>query len=157
MTLIEIENLSAALGAAELKARKAELVDAAAAADAAELAARYVQARIDARMRDEKLAEQGRTIGLLQDALEKAKQVEAELRGAKERAAALEAAIAELTAKQEAESRQAAAALDAAIADLTAKLDAEACRATAATALARERRAVLANLQVQIAPLLAAE
>ena len=66
MTLIEICNLSAA----ELKERRAELADAAKGIDPAELAARFVQSLTDAKARDEKLAEQGKTIQLLQSGLE---------------------------------------------------------------------------------------
>jgi uncharacterized coiled-coil protein SlyX len=65
MQLTEIENLSGA----ELKARRAELIEAAAGAEAKELAARYVQARLDAATRDAKLAEQGETITSLNAAL----------------------------------------------------------------------------------------
>ncbi len=70
MTLIEIENLSTD----ELKKRRDELVAEAAKADAKELAARYVQARCDAAMRDDKLREQGVTINTLNDALATAKE-----------------------------------------------------------------------------------
>ena len=79
MNLIEIENLSAV----ELKARRDELVEAAKGAPVEELAARYVQARLDATQRDEKLAEQGKTITALQDALSaaKAQAVAAQLEG----------------------------------------------------------------------------
>jgi len=62
MTLHNIENMSAA----DLKAQRPELVAAAEAADKKELAGRYVQARTDASLRDEKLAEQGETIKGLQ-------------------------------------------------------------------------------------------
>lgn len=65
MDLIEIENLSFA----ELKAKRAELVEAAKTVPPEQLAERYVQARMDAKQRDEKLAEQGRTIALFQDSL----------------------------------------------------------------------------------------
>lgn len=70
MTLIDIENLPAA----ELKKRRDELVAEAAKADTKELASRYVQARCDAAMRDDKLREQGVTINTLNDALATAKQ-----------------------------------------------------------------------------------
>ena len=68
MTLHEIENLSFA----ELKAQRTDLVESLKETDAGALAARYVQARMDAKQRDEKLAEQGKTIALLQASLEKA-------------------------------------------------------------------------------------
>lgn len=64
MQIHEIENLSFS----ELKARRDELVAEAAKVEPEVLAARYVQARTDAAMRDEKLAEQGKTIGNLNDA-----------------------------------------------------------------------------------------
>ena len=67
MDIREIENLSAE----EMKARRAEIVEVARAA--ADVAERYVSARIDAKMRDEKLAEQGKTIALLQESAEEAK------------------------------------------------------------------------------------
>ena len=78
MSLTEIENLAHA----ELKAQRDELVKAAAKAPANELAARYVQARTDAKARDEKLAEQGRTINALNDACETAKEKLAQAREA---------------------------------------------------------------------------
>ncbi len=62
MQLTEIENLSAA----ELKAKRDELAAAIAGSPPEDLAARYVQARYDAKARDEKLAEQGQTIVALQ-------------------------------------------------------------------------------------------
>jgi hypothetical protein len=61
MNIHEIENLSAA----ELKAKRAELIEAAKAVPIGELAERYVKARTDATIRDEKLAEQGGTIDAL--------------------------------------------------------------------------------------------
>jgi chromosome segregation ATPase len=63
MTFSEIENLPAA----ELKARFNELAAAARKLNAEELASRYVQARLDSKLRDEKLAEQGATITNLND------------------------------------------------------------------------------------------
>lgn len=68
MGLAEIENLTHA----ELKSQKADLVAKAAEADKSELASRYVQARTDAAMRDEKLAEQARTLANLNDSLDAA-------------------------------------------------------------------------------------
>lgn len=65
MKLSEIENLSHA----DLKAKRAELIEAIKGEPAAELAARYIQARTDAKMRDEKLSEQGETIKALQDGM----------------------------------------------------------------------------------------
>lgn len=76
MTLVEIENLTAA----ELKSRKAELIEQAKKAKVDELAARYVQARTDATIRDEKLHEQGVTITSLNEALLSEKNLSASLR-----------------------------------------------------------------------------
>lgn len=68
MKIHDIENLSAA----ELKSRRHELKAGLASASHDELAGRYLQARTDASMRDEKLAEQGRTITTLNDAADAA-------------------------------------------------------------------------------------
>lgn len=73
MSIQEIENLSFA----ELKQRSTELAESLSAAlldsrdidQVAMLAARYVQARTDAKQRDETLAEQGTTISNLNNAL----------------------------------------------------------------------------------------
>lgn len=74
MTLTEIMNLSAA----ELKERRSELVESMVTHEIPDLSGRLVQTLIDAKTRDEKLAEQGKTITLLQSALEKANQDAAE-------------------------------------------------------------------------------
>lgn len=66
MKFVDVENLSAA----DLKEQRAVVVDSL-EAEPAELKARYVQARLDAKQRDEKMAEQGKTITLLQDSLER--------------------------------------------------------------------------------------
>lgn len=58
MTLVEIENMSAV----ELRARAAEAIAAAQTAPAADLARRYVQARLDAKRRDDTMQSQGRLI-----------------------------------------------------------------------------------------------
>ena len=58
MQIQEIENLSFA----DLKSRRDELIAAAAELPADELAKRFVRARIDAKLRDEKLAEQAATL-----------------------------------------------------------------------------------------------
>lgn len=60
----DIENMSVA----ELKASKNAII-AELQASPAELAARYVQARLDAKMRDEKLAQQGKYITQLEQTL----------------------------------------------------------------------------------------
>jgi hypothetical protein len=62
MTFAEIENLSFA----ELKEQKAGILKSLGESDKAELAARYVQARTDAKLRDDKLGEQGRTLTALE-------------------------------------------------------------------------------------------
>ena len=66
MTIQEIENMTFA----ELKARQSELIEAMKDTLPTELAARYVQARLDAKQRDEKLSEQGQTITNLNEALQ---------------------------------------------------------------------------------------
>lgn len=73
MKLHDIENLPFA----ELKARRVELVKVAIVTEVDELAARYVQARTDAKGRDEKLAEQAKTLAALQEGLEAVKEREA--------------------------------------------------------------------------------
>ena len=70
MTLEQIENMSVA----ELKATRTELIEAARGLPPEDVAARYVQARTDAKARDETLAKQGRTITALQDGAAAAKQ-----------------------------------------------------------------------------------
>lgn len=55
MTIHDIENLSFA----QLKANRKDLAASAATLPAADLAARYVQARADAKHRDERMAEMG--------------------------------------------------------------------------------------------------
>lgn len=65
MNLHEIENMTAA----DLKAQRAELAESLKAEPPDDLADRYLQARHDAKQRDEKLAEQGRTITALQTGL----------------------------------------------------------------------------------------
>lgn len=73
MGICDIENLSAA----ELKAQKAELLEAAKATPVDDLAARYLQARTDAKQRDEKLAEQAETLAALREGLKAVKEREA--------------------------------------------------------------------------------
>lgn len=80
MKIQDVENLSAT----ELKEQRTAIIESL-EADATELKARYVQARLDAKQRDEKLAEQGKTITLLQESLESTK-------------AALEAEVSKCTA-----------------------------------------------------------
>ncbi len=67
MDIHEVENMSAD----ELKAGQAKIIE---ALDGnAELAVRYVQARLDAKIRDVKLAEQAKTLEALQTGLDAAK------------------------------------------------------------------------------------
>lgn len=64
MLTTHVENLSVA----DLKSQRTEIADALAAnndVERKELAARYVQARLDAKLRDEKLAEQAKTIEMI--------------------------------------------------------------------------------------------
>lgn len=169
MTTIDIENMSAA----DLKAKRAELVEA--IKGSPDLAVRYVQARLDAKTRDEKLAEQGATITALQQGLaaatEKTAALDAELAKAKQETADADARATEMLGaanriRDEADrmnkdhakaSAEAKAAADKAIADLKAEL-------AKATELAKARRAALADvmshanaLAAKVAPLLAAE
>lgn len=62
MTLQEIENLTFE----ELKAQRADILESLKTTNLRDVSERYLQARIDAKQRDEKLAEQGKTITLLQ-------------------------------------------------------------------------------------------
>ena len=208
MKLHEIENLTAA----ELKARRDELAKAIvegiytpppglaekqladelakALVDgkhtAVQLAARYVQARTDAKLRDELLAEQGATIKALQDGsgalmqqvaglqerLEAAmtwadagEKAAAKANEALQRATALAAEREKgLKSVHEAQLVEADALLKseadanlATINGLRGMLAAETARADAALALAKARRQALAQLQTIIGPLLAAE
>jgi hypothetical protein len=82
MTTTEVENLTFD----EFEKRRDELVAAMKEVPAAELAARYVQARTDAKCRDEKMGEQGKTITELQESLAHARERERVL-GEKLRAA----------------------------------------------------------------------
>lgn len=66
MTFEDIENLSGT----ELKNQREAILTAIESLDTGECRKRYLQARIDAKIRDEKLAEQGRTIALLQQTAE---------------------------------------------------------------------------------------
>lgn len=142
MELHEIENLSAA----ELKERRAELTEVAQAAPPDVLASRFIQARRDAKLRDEKLAEQGATI------------------------TNLNAAIERLTADYEALAKRAVAAEDDLITarshvlqvrdtieKLKTNLSTVAAERDAASLLAQNRRAALAHVMQVIAPLLVAE
>ena len=63
MTIHKIENMTFS----ELKKKQAELAESLAGELPQELATRYLQARTDAKQRDEKLAEQGKTITSLNE------------------------------------------------------------------------------------------
>lgn len=133
MTIVEIENMNAA----ELKVKRAEAAQA--VVGDPQLAQRYVQARLDATTRDEKLAEQGATITALQNALETAKK-----------------SAAETQVKWETD--QVALKVSAEGAGKLAQQLAEAnSDRMAAVALAKNRRKVLGDITALIAPLLAAE
>lgn len=151
MTISEIENMDAAT----LKASKAAAVEA--VKGAPELATRYVQARLDATIRDEKLAEQGKTISALHDAAEASKTREAEL----------ETQIQEARAELERESQRASAkavgidqklteALDRYV-KLNAQFTDVSARVAKAEALAKSRRTALADVAALINPKLAEE
>jgi hypothetical protein len=144
MQIHEVENLPAA----ELKTRKAELIE---ALGGGELAQRYVQARTDAKMRDEKLAEQGGMIAALTNgnaALE-------------EKLQSLSTRNGELVNDLEASKARSASLLEQLSAAQKQTTDQE-LRAVAAEKLAKARRAALADvmafagkLNEKVAPLLA--
>lgn len=142
MTLTEIENLTAA----ELKSRRAELEQAAAAAPVADLAHRYVQARHDAAMRDEKMSEQGRTITALQQALDDLKAKSSQQAG---EIATLQRAVdeAETMIASERTANQ----------NLREQITEASRKAHTWRELAKARRAVLARITSEVAPLLAEE
>lgn len=168
MNLTDIENMTHA----QLKERHAELVAEAAKQPADALAARYVQARTDAKQRDEKLAEQGKTITLLQQSLDKAaaelESSDSELAKAQGQLAEQERVIAaHITAANDTLMAH-AAELDqlrkGAIQPLKESLAATVKERDAALSLARSRRTALADvmtfagqLQSKVAPLLAEE
>lgn len=142
MNISDIENLSSA----ELKARRDELLAALKDAAPADVAARYLQARTDARLRDEKLAEQGATITALQSGLA----------AATERIESYGQTLATATQTIAALKDEGLAA-KADVETLTDRLVAETARADQATALAKARRGVLAVILHEITPLLAQE
>lgn len=77
MNIHDVENLPAS----ELNERRPEVIEALKDQPAEDLAARYVQARMDANQRDGRLAEQGKTITALQKGLELAEQKTASVEG----------------------------------------------------------------------------
>ena len=142
MTLADIENMTFA----DLKAKRAEAIDAAKKSNAADVAERYVQARADAKQRDETLASQGATITALNQGLAAATEKVNALGGqVKELAAQLEAAgmkeaeMLALTANIRDESAKA-------LADLKAKLAAETARAERLKAMATVHHAAIAEI-----------
>lgn len=160
MSTHAIENLSFT----ELKEHRDALIADAEKLPPAELAARYVQARTDAKQRDEKLAEQGTTIASLNSALaesmaracghaEEGNRLAAELAQSKANHAASQEAAADCMAKMQKQN------------DATnAELEATKAALAASEKLATQRRAALADvmafaggLSAKVAPLLAAE
>ena len=129
MKISDIENM----GAAEIKEARADIAEA--LKDAPDLIPRYIATLIDAKTRDEKLAEQGRTITMLQEAAG----------ASKEKVAAIEDS-AERLAKEVARIAGELADANERCADLAAVAD-----------LAKRRRVVLAEISGLIAPLLVEE
>jgi chromosome segregation ATPase len=160
MKLIELENLSVA----ELKANRADLAQQIAAEPQEQFAARYIERTIDAKTRDEKLSEQGRTITALNDALD-AKATE--LRDALASVAELkqEVSATNNTCNQLRESAVTKAAeLEDTIRALRAKLQSTESERDSANKLASSRRLALVDvmnhstqLTLKVSPLLAAE
>lgn len=142
MVTADIENLSAS----ELKQRRVELTKEMSEVAPDALASRYVQARLDAKMRDEKLAEQGTTITLLQSSLE---EKNAQLDDATTKIDAankqIDSTAKALTASQ-AETREWKGHAEKATGDLLK-----------VASLAKRRREVLAQLVSMISPLLVEE
>jgi chromosome segregation ATPase len=153
MNLAEIENLSFV----ELKAKREEFIAEAAKATQADLAARYVQARTDAKHRDEKLAEQATTIAALTTGnnalLEKLATTEGQLRTAIERCKRLE----ETLERRMSEAQEEITKRDEAISQGSVVIDRTRSALESAESLARARRTVLATIMQTISPLLAAE
>ena len=140
MNIIDIENMTAA----ELKANQGEAVEAVANDEA--LAQRYVKALLDAKTRDEKLAEQGQTITLLQQAAEQQKAALREL----------EAGLALARDEAEAE-RGRALETESGLRNSGVELGRVSGELDQARDLAKRRRRVLAEISNLIAPALAEE
>lgn len=157
MTLNEIENLSFA----DLKTKRDELLAGLKEADHAELASRYVQARTDAKQRDEKLGEQGQTIAALQSGYQALERESAgtisDLRAQLEKAEGRANRLETMNVNIEERLTKAVEAEKANVAKLQADLAQETTRANAAEALAKNRRKGLADVAGIINPLLAAE
>lgn len=142
MTLIDIENLTFA----ELKSQRATLIEAARKADMAELATRFVDARTDAKQRDEKLAEQGKRIDQQQALMDRTLKT---LDEHEQRANQAERDCAASNGKIN-EQLEAMAVLEK-------RLRKAESDCVAAEQLAKSRRSVLADIMQQVAPLLAQE
>lgn len=157
MNLHEIENMTAA----ELKADKSELIELAKAEPVADLAARYVQARTDAKIRDEAMAVQGTTITQLGAALESLTKerdgLKTELAQEKQAGSAELARVDKLRKDSLDILAQAAEHRAKTLAELEAQFAAMTESRNAAQSLAVARRAALATLMNTISPLLAAE
>lgn len=167
MNIEEIEGLSLA----ELRARHDELVTTCKDVKPAVLAARYVQARTDAAMRDESMAKQAETLEALQTGLKAAdERVVAINATAKQRIEAVTESVAivqEALVTQTASSEQIQGALDAALAanaELQQQIAMIRGERNAAAELAKARRLALAtvmehanSLAAKVAPLLADE
>lgn len=160
MKLTDIENLTHD----ELKARRLELITAAETGDVKELATRFVDARTDAKLRDEKLAEQAATLKNLNAMLE---ENGLRLREANKALAESERVLtAQQTTAEQLRQQLATAATEhqAAMHAVTVKLQEVTQQVAAANRLATARRAALADvmqfagqLSGKVAPLLAAE
>lgn len=162
MTLADIENMSAA----ELKANRSEIE--AAIKDAPDLVPRHMKTLIDAKTRDEKLAEQGKTITALQDSLDashgrekeeckKAVKLNGEVDSLLSERASLLKEVGDLKAAHTKQldmkvklHRERVEVLEAHLGDANAARD-------KAAALARRRRTVIADITKLTAPLLVEE
>ena len=148
MTSTDIENLSFA----EIKEQRDSLVDEASKAPTDELARKYVRARMDAVQRDEKLAEQGKTITALQQALDQQGQKIEATDGECRR---LQGITAELTAKLNAQADEHASELGTVHEQHAMQVDKATARITElSTALKTEtaRAARLKQLLDRVAP-----
>lgn len=140
--LQEIENATAE----QLKERKAEFVERAQESGSAELATRFINARLDAKVRDQRLAEQAEQLAALQTAVQNSNQANSDMRKQLEGAAQLGKTFEEF---REQVSKQVAA--------LQEKLKAAEERAAKAEALASSRREVLGQIMNAITPVLVGE
>lgn len=157
MNFAEIENCSFA----ELKANRDELLK---KLGGNELAERYLQARTDAKQRDEKLAEQGATIAALNAGAEalqgKILQREQECRAVEAQLAESHAQIKRLEEMNEEIEARLTKVIEAEKSNgnlLAEHLNQQRVRAEAAEQLAKARRTALASVMQVISPVLAAE